>query len=645
MALLDLAGKHQQLPLHQLLPFATQTPRAYSGVVPYLRGEKLERVLRIIQSLALPQVKIKVGQGEEESQLAKARAILGDAVDLRVDANQAWTLAEAIEKIHRLKKYGISAVEEPLHRGLKSDLPRLAAAIDLPIILDESVCSLADAKYFADCLPAERLIFNIKIAKLGGLSRAAALHRFARSRGIACMLGCHVGETGILSAAGRWFAHTHELRYVEGAYAAFFMESNLCTESLCFGAGGKAELLPQAGLGIQLVPELLEKYTVRKMLLALENRTTKKKPKADMMVCLRDFKVTYNKISISRLLKKYESIGFLYPAKKRLLDPYFPQIKDNWKKLKASPDRLLWILNKEDQVKDHFSSVSVVKYYNRGVIAQHLVSNGNPFLSLELMQAAQYVVANCFDGTEINSSQNWFRPDNRYAYRIFASVVKKLGKSQATLSLFHYLQINLHTLNCQSNDAVQIEDLAKADAPLNQFLADQMGEAFVIGEELDSADLRQENISAQFQKVGLRRTRRVLKIVDRASQSVIGGIIVNRAPLGLNFSFLGNRCLLILDKNLNPQQRKHILPSILQSIKPHYQDFALGVLPLLTDAASSTVLQSLGAQYLREYLQCIWLRAGFQDWYAHIQSFLQAIEARRHRKASKARGPNQPRPN
>ena len=407
------------------------------------------------------------------------------------------------------------------------------------------------------------------------------------------------------------------------------MEGDIIEESLNFGIGGKAEELNQAGLGIIINTEMLQTYSVATHSIEVKNETGKW---AAVNALFNKLGVDFNKISTQRLFKEYEKIGFLYPAKQRLLAPYFDKINANWKKLKASENNLLWILNKEDKVKDNFTSISVIKYYNRGLIAQHLVSSGNPILSLEIMQAAQRVTKQCFEKEEINSSQNWFRPNNRYAYRIFASVVKELGPSKAALSRFHYLHLPLHVINNTTSQRLQIDEVSNIDKDLNNFLIKQKGEAFVIGEELNSTDIKQEKIAMEYKIEGLKRSRVVLKITNTSNNSkTIGAIIINRAPLGINFSFLGNRCMIILDDQMSEVDKQAILPELLTSIKNYYLDFELEKIPIITDANTSIILQNHNAEFLREYMQCIWLRAGFEQWEQHIDSFLSALLARKRK--------------
>ena len=77
-------------------------------------------------------------------------------------------------------------------------------------------------------------LFNLRLSKCGGFIPSLRLAQFARAHGLGCQLGCQVGETAILSAAGRHFAASvGGLRYVEGSY-----DRHMVREALGKGGGG-----------------------------------------------------------------------------------------------------------------------------------------------------------------------------------------------------------------------------------------------------------------------------------------------------------------------------------------------------------------------------------------------------------------------
>lgn len=256
-ALLDLAGKRLDRPVSALLSPAAPGPVTYSAVVPLLPAPALPAILGQIQALGLELVKVKVERRGGRDLVARVRAALGPKTHLRVDANAAWSPDEAIEQIESLASLGVEAVEQPVPRSDLPGLARVNAAVEPLLIADESLCTRADA----EALIAASAVgcFNLRLSKCGGPARTLALMGLAREAGLGCMLGCQVGELGILSALGRQFASIHpELLYLEGSLTRFFVERDLIAQDLTFGPGGVAPPLDGPGLGIEVLPQALE---------------------------------------------------------------------------------------------------------------------------------------------------------------------------------------------------------------------------------------------------------------------------------------------------------------------------------------------------------------------------------------------------
>lgn len=339
------------------------------------------------------------------------------------------------------------------------------------------------------------------------------------------------------------------------------------------------------------------------------------------------FGVQINQFNTSQLFKKYESTGFIYPAKKRLLAPYFSNIQQNWGQLLDHNNNLLWILN-TPETQEHFASISFWKQSNYGLFAQHLVSTGKPTLSLKVMLAAQYATEICAEEEAINSSQNWFRPNNRYAYRIFASMFEELGDHKAFLKEHQYLHLALNAIDEVENEQLFTERIEGIDQAFIEFVKNEYGQVFVTAEELDQADIELSKIGQKYEAQGLSRHRSVHVIKDQKSNEILGSVIANRAPLGLNFSFLENRAYYILKKDLSAEKSAAVLQAMNRVAKSYYADFELQAIPIVTNQVSSELLQSQGAIFQRAYMQSIWLRSGFLQWYDHIYCFLQRLETR-----------------
>lgn len=128
-------------------------------------------------------LKVKVGArpvDEDTDRLAAVREAVGDHVELRADANEAWSDEEAATAVEELAELGVSLVEQPLERGDLAGHARLRNR-GVPIALDESLCD-HDIETVLDADAADVLV--LKPMVLGGVGRAKQVAERARSAGL-----------------------------------------------------------------------------------------------------------------------------------------------------------------------------------------------------------------------------------------------------------------------------------------------------------------------------------------------------------------------------------------------------------------------------------------------------------------------------
>jgi muconate cycloisomerase len=210
------------------------------------------------------QCKVKVGVpgADDARRLGRIRLILGSRVDLRLDANEAWRAAELTARLAPLLPCRPSCLEQPVPHEELEALAALRPETPVPIMLDESLTSFHDAER-AIRLGACNL-FNIRISKCGGFLNSLRLAARARQAGIGYQLGCHPGESPILSAAGRhWAASVRDIRYLEGSYDRYLLRSIITREDVTFGYGGWAPALQAPGLGVTIDPTALAPLILR----------------------------------------------------------------------------------------------------------------------------------------------------------------------------------------------------------------------------------------------------------------------------------------------------------------------------------------------------------------------------------------------
>src|SRR5262245_54540142 len=210
------------------------------------------------------QGKVKVGvEGYDDAlSVGRLRRVMGPAFDIRVDANEAWRCENLEMKIASLIPLGITAVEQPVPHADVDGMAAIRPRLSVPIMLDESLCSLSDARRAIERGTCD--LFNIRLSKCGGFINSLKLAAMAHAAGLGYQLGCQVGETGILSAAGRHFACSiGGLRYLEGSFDRFLVRERLTVEDLTFGYGGWAPALAGPGLGITIERQALARVTQR----------------------------------------------------------------------------------------------------------------------------------------------------------------------------------------------------------------------------------------------------------------------------------------------------------------------------------------------------------------------------------------------
>jgi L-Ala-D/L-Glu epimerase len=207
--------------------------------------------------------KVKVGASgdNDAARLRTIRRWIGRGVDLRIDANEAWHADEAIEKMAALKPFGISCLEQPLPHAEVSALAQLRSELSVPVMLDESLTSTADAAAAIAGRTCD--LFNIRLSKCGGYLASLRLAAMAHVAGIDYQLGCHPGESGVLSAAGRhWACSVANIRYLEGSYDRHVFRRPITNEDLTFGYGGWAAALTGPGLGVTINDAAVKYVTV-----------------------------------------------------------------------------------------------------------------------------------------------------------------------------------------------------------------------------------------------------------------------------------------------------------------------------------------------------------------------------------------------
>jgi len=186
-ALLDLAARARGEPLARALANG-RGPRERVRVNALLREtapDAAAEEARRARGQGFATVKLKVGAEAPERdrrRLFAVRAALGPAVQMRIDANGAWSAELAIAALRELDALELELAEQPVAARDVAGLARVRAAVLVPIAADESAADPASAAQVLALGAADALA--LKPAAIGGLRASLALAARARAAGV-----------------------------------------------------------------------------------------------------------------------------------------------------------------------------------------------------------------------------------------------------------------------------------------------------------------------------------------------------------------------------------------------------------------------------------------------------------------------------
>ena len=193
LALWDRGGRREGVPVAHLLtddPLDRVPVNATIGALD--RAGAAEAAARAAAE-GYPCVKVKVGAGDDGGRVAAVRAAAGPGMALRLDANGAWTVEEAVRWIEVLSPAGLELVEEPT-RGVAA-IRAVRDRVAVRVALDESAAepgALAAGVADAICL---------KVSRCGGISGLLAQAALARAMGTEVYVAStYDGPLGIAAA-------------------------------------------------------------------------------------------------------------------------------------------------------------------------------------------------------------------------------------------------------------------------------------------------------------------------------------------------------------------------------------------------------------------------------------------------------------
>lgn len=336
--------------------------------------------------------------------------------------------------------------------------------------------------------------------------------------------------------------------------------------------------------------------------------------------------VQVNSIAVGELFDLYERTGFLYPDKAARLTPHIEQVRENWRRMLRGGESLLYVLTAGDEERGR-ASLAVWRTTHHGWVSQHLVSESNPYASRAVMLDGS--AASILKGVD-ESHQNWFRPENRFPTRVFGTMVETIGKSRSSVQRHSYFFLPKRMALPSAGGIRTVPYNSSHKQALCAIASAARGNIYVTAEELRS-DVEFEAVDELYRRVGLRRTRHVWLAYRGNRDEPVGAAIAYRGPLGLNFSYLENRCDLLLNPALPESDALSVVASLLRASSVAYRDFELDEIPVIADQIAVPALLKLGVEFVRHYCQGIWLKDGNPGFYRHVDRFYSKLLVRAER--------------
>ena len=256
IALHDLKGQYYAVPLHHLLGgFRSEIE---TSMTISIRDEK--ETLRQAEELVkkgFRVLKVKLGS-DAESDIVRVRLLrgcLGSRVRLRLDANQGYTVAEALRVLRAVYGCDVEFCEQPVPMGDLKALSKVTKGSPVPVMADESVRGPEELLKIITLKAASMV--NLKLMKAGGIQRARQMAAIAGAAGMPCQMGCMIETRVGVTAATHLALACQSIQYAD-LDGHLHLASDPCQGGV-FTSMGLNRLSPGAGLGLAVAAPLGEK--------------------------------------------------------------------------------------------------------------------------------------------------------------------------------------------------------------------------------------------------------------------------------------------------------------------------------------------------------------------------------------------------
>lgn len=257
MALFDIAAQHAGQPLYKFLGGEQKKELETDLTIGIGTPEEMAAQAKDFVERGVRIIKIKLGKNatEDVERVKQIREAAGEAITLRIDANQGWDYEDALFALQSVYNYDIELCEQPMRYWNDHRLPMLTSYSSIPIMADESVFDHHDAERLIEAKACTYV--NIKLAKSGGILEAQKINSVCEAHQMHCMMGGML-ESRLALTAFAHFATAHDnIKFYDMDTCMLGHKTDPVTGGVRYN-GFFLELPDDPGIGAGIDPEFLK---------------------------------------------------------------------------------------------------------------------------------------------------------------------------------------------------------------------------------------------------------------------------------------------------------------------------------------------------------------------------------------------------
>lgn len=258
MALHDIIGQHKNVPLYKLYGGKNDKELVTDYTVSLDQAEKMATDALKIKNAGYPSIKVKLGEAmkKDVERIRMIREAVGYTIPVRIDANQGWSVKEAIKTLNALAEYDVEHCEEPIAKWNFMQLRKVKKKSPIPIMADESCGDAHDAERLLKLKACD--MFNIKVGKAGGVFNAYEIVKLGDKAKMHMQVGAFLESRLGMTASAHLALCSDNIVHCDFDTPLMFSE-DIVSGGLTYHANGVMKVPDVPGLGASIEQSELDR--------------------------------------------------------------------------------------------------------------------------------------------------------------------------------------------------------------------------------------------------------------------------------------------------------------------------------------------------------------------------------------------------